>query len=68
MYVTNTYNSSMLGTQTSLKEVAEWSDLSERIVIQDVERPLFAYYKVPLSNNIDTKSFIFVSKNVIFFP
>ena len=61
MYVTNTYNSSMLGTQTSLKEVAEWSDLSERIVIQDVERPLFAYYKVPLSNNIDTKSCLGVS-------
>lgn len=61
VYVTNTYNSSMLGTQTSLKEVAEWSDLSERIVIQDVERPLFAYYKVPLSNNIDTKSCLGVS-------
>ncbi len=61
VYVTSTYNSSMLGKQTSLNEVSEWSDLSERVVIQDIERPLFAYYKVPLSNNIDPKSCLGVS-------
>lgn len=56
VYVTESYNSSMLGRITSLSEVAEWSELSERTIIQNIERPLFAYYKVPLSNNIDTKS------------
>lgn len=55
-YVTESYNSSMLGRAVSLYEIAEWSGLSERTVIQNIERPLFAYYKVPLSNNIDTKS------------
>ena len=49
-------NSSMLGRFTSLSEVFEWRELSERTVIQNIEKPLFAYYKVPLSNNIDTKS------------
>lgn len=56
VYVTESYNSSMLGRAASLSEVAEWSELLERTVIENIERPLFAYYKVPLSNNIDTKS------------
>lgn len=56
VYVTESYNSTMLGRISSLSEVAEWSELSERTIIQNIERPLFAYYKVPLSNNIDTKS------------
>ena len=56
VYVTESYNSTMLGRITSLSEIAEWSELSERTIIQNIESPLFAYYKVPLSNNIDTKS------------
>ncbi len=60
-YVTESYNSSMLGRAVSLSEIAEWSKLLERIVIQNIERPLFAYYKVPLTNNIDTKSCLGVS-------
>lgn len=60
-YVTETYNSSILGKQVSLTEVAEWSELDEKTVIQNIERPLFAYYKVPLSNNIDPKSCLGVS-------
>lgn len=61
VYVTESYNSTMLGRISSLSEVAEWSELSERTIIQNIERPLFAYYKVPLSNNIDTKSCLGVS-------
>lgn len=56
VYVTENYNSSILGKAISLYEVAEWSELSERTVIKNIEKTLFAYYKVPLSNNIDTKS------------
>ncbi len=60
-YVTDTYNSSVLGREISLREVAEWQELSEKTVIENIERPLFAYYKVPLTNNIDTKSCLGVS-------
>lgn len=56
VYVTESYNSSMLGRVASLFEVEEWSDLRERTVIENIEIPLFSYYKVPLTNNIDTKS------------
>lgn len=61
VYVTEGYNSSILGRIASLNDVEEWSDLNERTVISDIERPLFAYYKVPLSNNIDPKSCLGVS-------
>lgn len=61
VYVTETYNSSILGKQVSLTEVSEWSELDEKTVIENIERPLFAYYKVPLSNNIDPKSCLGVS-------
>ncbi len=55
VYVSEIYNTS-LGRQTSLKEISEWSDLEEKTIIQNIKMPLFAYYKVPLSNNIDPKS------------
>jgi hypothetical protein len=61
VYVTESYNSSMLGRVASLFEVEEWSDLRERTVIENIEIPLFSYYKVPLTNNIDTKSCLGVS-------
>lgn len=60
-YVTETYNSSRLGREISLLDVQEWADLEPKTVIKNVERPLFAYYKVPLTNNIDTKSCLGVS-------
>lgn len=56
VYVTNTYNSSVLGRQVSLTEIEEWNELQEKTIIENIERPLFAYYKVPVTNNIDTKS------------
>lgn len=56
VYVKDAYNSTMLGKEVTLSEVEEWKELEVRTVISDVESPLFAYYKVPLSNNIDTKS------------
>lgn len=60
-YVRDAHNSTMLGREITLLSVDEWKDLDERVVIADVERPLFAYYKVPLSNTIDTKSCLGVS-------
>lgn len=45
-----------LGIPTSLKDVPEWSELVEKQPILDVERPLFVYHRIPIANNIDTKS------------
>lgn len=45
-----------LGKECSLKSVPLWSDHTEEIIIRDVERPLFAYYRMPAANNIDMGS------------
>ena len=61
VYVTNKYNSNMLGKRADLRDVEEWENLQEKALIQHIEKPLFAYYKVPLSNNLDTKSCLGIS-------
>lgn len=45
-----------LGKECSLKSVPLWSDCTEEMIIRDVERPLFAYYRMPAANNIDMGS------------
>lgn len=50
-----------LGQEISLKEVNEWKDLQDRTTIRNVTRPLFAYFKMPEANTIDTVSPLGVS-------
>lgn len=46
-----------LGNPISLQDIPRWSSISdEPVQIQDVEKPLFGYYKVAKSNNVDTSS------------
>jgi A118 family predicted phage portal protein len=53
--------SDTLGTQVPLESVAEWADIQPEATISGVEFPLYAYFKYPLANNIDTKSPLGVS-------
>ena len=50
-----------LGEEISLKEVPEWKDLDEKATIKNVTQPLFAYFKMPEANTIDTTSPLGVS-------
>ena len=50
-----------LGEEISLKDVPEWKDLDEKAVIKNVTQPLFAYFKMPEANTIDTTSPLGVS-------
>lgn len=44
-------------TPVPLAEVEEWAGLSEEpVTINNVERPLFVYIRVPRANNVDTYS------------
>lgn len=44
-------------TPVPLADVEEWSGLSEEpVTINNIERPLFVYIRVPRANNIDTYS------------
>ena len=50
-----------LGTQIPLTDVPEWSSLPEKTTIKDIGKPLFAYFKMPEANTVDTTSPLGVS-------
>lgn len=55
------YYDTDLGEEVSLKAVPEWSGLERRTVIKDVDRLLFAYFRMPEANTIDPHSPLGVS-------
>lgn len=50
-----------LGHEIPLTEVPEWSTLQPETVIKNVDRPLFAYFRMPEANTVDTNSPLGVS-------
>lgn len=59
-YISNKcYNE--VGKEIELTEVEAWKDVLPEVNLKKVERPLFAYFKMPLANNVDSKSNIGVS-------
>ena len=52
----NTVGDDSLGNRIPLTAVEEWKDLSPEAFIPDVEKPLYGYFKIPIANNIDTRS------------
>lgn len=50
-----------LGVEISLSDVPEWAQLQPKTVIKNVDRLLFAYFKMPEANTIDTHSPLGVS-------
>jgi len=50
-----------LGVQVALEAVNDWASLLPEATITAVDRPLFAYFRYPLANNIDPSSGIGIS-------
>lgn len=50
-----------LGQEVPLTEVNEWKDLQTKTVINNVRRPLFAYFRMPQANTVDLSSPLGVS-------
>lgn len=50
-----------LGNEIPLNIVPKWSYIEPSVTIENVDRPLYGYYKVPLANNIDKNSPLGVS-------
>lgn len=50
-----------LGQEVPLKDVPQWKDIQPEVKIKDVKQPLFAYFKMPEANTIDTTSPLGVS-------
>lgn len=57
----NIKSASNLGKQISLTAVPEWSNLQPTTVIEDVDRLLFAYFRMPEANTVDPYSPLGVS-------
>lgn len=50
-----------LGKECSLTDVVDWAEISPKVVLQNVDSPLFAYFKIPIGNTIDARSPLGVS-------
>ena len=51
----------VLGIQINLSDVPDWEELEPEAMILNIDRPLFAYFKMPFANNIDSTSPLGVS-------
>ncbi|MBR5155168.1 MAG: phage portal protein [Clostridia bacterium] len=54
-------SSGSLGREISLGDVPEWKDMIERLVISNVKKPLFGYFRPAVANSIDPTSPVGVS-------
>lgn len=50
-----------LGHEVPLSSVAAWKDLKDKVEIKNIQKPLFAYFRMPEANTVDTSSPLGVS-------
>lgn len=50
-----------IGRKAALNSINRWAELSEEVTYTGIEKPLFAYFRMPFANNIDTNSPLGVS-------
>ena len=50
-----------IGTEIPLTSVSKWANIEPEVTINNVEKPLYGYYKVPIANNVDMDSPLGVS-------
>lgn len=53
--------SNTLGTECDFSEVPQWSGIEKIYSFKNVKQPLFAYFKLPIANNIDRNSTMGIS-------
>lgn len=54
-------NDNVLGKEVELKDVPGWESIDPVVTIQNVEKPLFSYFRMPMSNNVELRSPLGVS-------
>lgn len=55
-YKTDKNNSNTLGDKTSLASIPEWKDIQEQTQIENVNRLLGGYFRIPIANTEDNTS------------
>lgn len=56
VYKTNKNSANTLGTKVSLSQVPEWKDIQEETQIENVNRLIGGYFKIPIANPVDNTS------------
>ena len=51
----------LLGKEIKLSDVPQWANLQDKTTINNVDRPLYAYFKMPLKNTVDKSSKLGIS-------
>lgn len=57
-YKTNKYNSNTLGSKIELSQVPEWANIQKETSINNVNKLLGGYFKIPIANPVDNTSLI----------
>ena len=52
-YLFESSSADSLGNEVLLSKVPEWKKLEKKITIENVDRPLFVYFGVPVDNEVD---------------
>lgn len=55
-YAYKSMNANSAGKPCSLQEVPEWAHIKDDVSLENVDRPLFSYFKNPAPNRIDRSS------------
>ncbi len=50
------HGADQLGNKINLEDVEEWKNIQPVLIISNVEKPLFGYFKMPYNNTIDYSS------------
>lgn len=53
--------SETLGQEADLSAIDDWASLAPEATVTGIDRPLFAYFRYPMANNVDTASPLGVS-------
>lgn len=56
VYKTDKNNANSLGSKTSLALIPEWKDIQKETTIENVNRLLGGYFKIPIANPVDNTS------------
>lgn len=54
-------NDDAVGNEVSLTDVEDWAEISPVVTLRDVERTLFAYFRMPAANHVEPRSPLGVS-------
>lgn len=47
------YNNDSIGREIDISDIDVWSNIKEEVVVNNLKKPLFSYFKMPVGNNLN---------------